>query len=81
MDTQQHTPFYAAAEELINNLGSLFADRAFDFDSKSQFVQKNYNELPGTCTPSIFIHCQNTNRQNSEAAWRWDWPPVCELTH
>lgn len=45
MDTQQHTPFYAAAEELINNLGSLFADRAFDFDSKSQFVQKNYDDL------------------------------------
>lgn len=45
MDTQQHTPFYSAAEELLNNLGSLFADRAFDFDSKCQFVQKNYDDL------------------------------------
>lgn len=32
-------------EELVNNLGSLFADRAAHFDANCEFVQKNYEEL------------------------------------
>lgn len=41
----QSTPWFHTAEELLNNLGSLFADRAFDFDTNCTFVQKNYNDL------------------------------------
>ncbi|RLT94748.1 acyl-CoA dehydrogenase family protein [Ketobacter sp.] len=45
MTTHHHTAWFNTAEELLNNLGSLFADRAFDFDTNCMFVQKNYKDL------------------------------------
>ena len=45
METQSHTAWYDAAEELLNNLGSQFSKRAFDFDSNCRFVQNNYDDL------------------------------------